>query len=85
MHPPKKYYKTNNNNGFKELDILALIALGVSIYIASLSHKNLEYNKLNAATSRVIAEELRKLNNSSLVHDISVKLANEQAQNNKGG
>lgn len=84
MHPPKKYYKKkydNNGNSFKELDILALIALGISIYIANLGKQNLEYNKKSSETNKQIADELHRLNNSCLLKDIRTQLLKEDNNN----
>lgn len=71
---------TRNNNNF-DFDILALIALGVSIYIANLGRQNLEYNKKNSETSRQIACELKKLNESALLNDIRRQLEREDKKN----
>jgi len=80
-HPPRKYYKNGNNNN-QTFDILAIVALGISIYIANLGRQNLEYNKKNSETSKIISSELKKLNQSTLINDIRCHLKKEEVTKN---
>jgi hypothetical protein len=67
-----KQQNTNNDNWF-----VGLFSVGISIYIAYINTKNLEYNRQNAVASQNIAKgleevnrELDTLNKSDLVYKI---------------
>lgn len=77
-HPPRRYRKNSNNN--ETFDILAIVALGVSIYIATLGRKNLEYNRKSVAVNERIARELHQLNSSTVVKDLRDYLKKEEKQ-----
>ena len=70
----------NKNNA--EFDILAIFALGISLYIASIGRQNLEYNKKNTETSNKIAYELKRLNDSNLISKIDKKITESDKNDN---
>ena len=69
-----------NNNRSNFNDLLALLGLGLSFYVAYINTQNTEYNRQQVTESSNISKELKRLNESQLMHNIQAQLDREDCQ-----
>lgn len=69
LYPMLPRRRKSNDNSFDKL--VTLIALGVSIYIAVINRRNLEYNARDAIASERINEQLRIINSSNFMNRLN--------------
>lgn len=63
----------NQNNGQSFENLITLIGLGVTFYIATINKKNLEINERSAAASEKVYQELRIINETKILEKIGAK------------
>lgn len=65
-------YQRNRNNPVSTL--FALTSLGISIYLAVISKRNLEYNARNAIATEHVSEQLKLINHSNFICELNNKI-----------
>ena len=61
--------------------LFAFASLGISIYLAVISRRNLEYNARNAIATEHVSEQLKLINHSNFMYELNCKINKGENKN----